>query len=241
MPKQNAKARVKKGRTWVPSESQDLFTEPLISPVGLPPTPGQNLPPHMILSPSKTTVFYPQEESEDVIPDTFQQQETQQEEDASQFLQSQEELLRQEEVEEHQQLHQPEEEQGTTHSGTDSTDGQTGSKLHLSKREEASLVEWLQENDFLYNRLHEDHKNKDKKQRVLEEKGRSLRPPRTLEEMNRWIHSRRTQYGRLSRKLDKSGSGRRPCTDHEAWILKTFGFFQRHIQRQRPTKSLGIP
>ena len=110
----------------------------------------------------------------------------------------------------------------------------------MPKKVEADLAEWLQEHEFLYVRSHIDSKNTRKKDRVLEEKGRNLVPAQTLEQMKKWLHTRRTQYGRITKKMEKSGAARPELTSHKRWILNTYHFLQRHIKRQRPTQSLGV-
>ncbi|KAK3871952.1 hypothetical protein Pcinc_022931 [Petrolisthes cinctipes] len=61
------------------------------------------------------------------------------------------------------------------------------------------------------------------------------------EELVWWLHTKRTRYGRILTKLEKSGSVRTRLTDLEQWIYQLFSFMEKHIQRQRPTKTLGLP
>ena len=130
--------------------------------------------------------------------------------------------------------------QSTDEQGTQ-TRGPRTKQINLPRHVEGDLVEWLQEHEYLYSKQHEDHKNKDKKQRTYEEKGRQMNPPMTGEEVRRWVHSRRTQYGRLTKRLDKSGSGKPNLSENDRWLLRMFKFFKPHIQRQRETTSLGVP
>merc|ERR1712121_6903 len=243
-PKYFTKAALKRGKYTRKDMSHDIFDD---TAEGNPETPGGSI--EMLISPSKGEVLprQPEEDDEDsqeILEDSQQldytytqkhlqlvgeeRQQQQQAEDLSQGPSTG-----------YQEQQQHQEDEPSTHSASDSTDTQKSQMFN--KREEGALAEWLQENDFIYNRTHEDYKNKIKKERVIAEKGRSLRPPRTLQEINRWIHTRRTQFGKLLKKQEgKSGAARRRETDHERWILQTFQFFKRHIQRQRPSRSLGM-
>ena len=69
--------------------------------------------------------------------------------------------------------------------------------------------------------------------------GASLMPPLTGEELTRWFNTRRTQYGRITKKIGPSGSGAPHLTELEKWILKLFAFMQPHILRHKDTKVLG--
>ena len=254
------KHKVKK-LSKVPSASQDLFAsyvESTLSPPmdqGPPATPGHDI--HIEISPSKGAVFpaprtqqqrqEPQEHSQE--PQEHSQEPQQHHHDPPhrqhEPQESQIEPL-ESQVDPHDFL-QDEPAETHTESGTDSTDGylsaasaRAQSIISMAKKVEAELAEWLQEQEFLYVRTHVDSKNTRKKDRVLEEKGKSLVPPQTLDQMKKWLHTRRTQYGRITKKIDKSGAARAELTSHKKWILTTYHFFQRHIKRQRPTKSLGV-
>ena len=52
----------------------------------------------------------------------------------------------------------------------------------FTEDEEADLVEWYRDQVFLYNKEYKDHKNRDKKTRVLAKKGKTMNPP--VEGMN---------------------------------------------------------
>ena len=237
----------------MPSGSQDLFASSSVgspfSPTfveGLPRTPGQDVPIHIRLSPRQAEVIHAVEEQEHQQEKQQQQQEQQQHHQKPQ--ESQEEHPHQQQQQEHHMEDEEEHLGSVTHSGTESTDdysspasSRSRSIITMPKKVEAELAEWLQEQEFLYVRTHADNKNKDKKERVLEEKGKSLSPPQSLEDMKKWLHTRRTQYGRMTKKLEKSGAARAQLTSHKKWILRTYHFLKRHIKRQRPTQSLGLP
>ena len=124
----------------------------------------------------------------------------------------------------------------------DSTDeeevvGTRAKNITLSRKVEAEIVEWLQENPFLYDRGHPQCKHKVKKSRTMEEQAKKLGMKK--EELARWIHTKRTRFGKLT-KLSKSGSGQTSLTQLDKWILKLFSFLGPHIVRHRDTEMLGI-
>ena len=113
-----------------------------------------------------------------------------------------------------------------------------GKGVQFNKRVEGEIVEWLQAHPLLYDRGHTDYKNRHKKDRVMEEQARRVHV--TKEELARWIHTKRTRYGKLTKKIEKSGAARVPLTDLDRWILDKFSFMKPHIVRQKEPRSLGI-
>ena len=121
-----------------------------------------------------------------------------------------------------------------------SDEGEAGTwakNVTLSRKVEAEIVEWLQENPFLYDRGHPQYKNKSKKARTMEEQAKKLGIKK--EELARWVHTKRTRFGKLT-KMSKSGSGQTSLTELDKWILKLFKFLGPHIVRHRDTKTLGV-
>ena len=113
-----------------------------------------------------------------------------------------------------------------------------GRNVTLSRRVEVEIVEWLKENPYLYSRGHPHYKNKEKKQRAMDEHAKKI--GLTREELARWIHTKRTRFGKLTRDCNKSGSGQLSLSDLDRWTMKLFEFMRPHIVRQKPTKTLGI-
>ena len=121
-----------------------------------------------------------------------------------------------------------------------SDEGEVGTRaknITLSRKVEAEIVEWLQENLFLYDRGHPQYKHNAKKSRTMEEQAKKLGMKK--EELARWIHTKRTRFGKLT-KMSKSGTGQTSLTQLDKWILKLFKFLGPHIVRHRDTKTLGI-
>ncbi|KAK3883342.1 hypothetical protein Pcinc_012378 [Petrolisthes cinctipes] len=110
--------------------------------------------------------------------------------------------------------------------------------LQLPADVERELGEWLQENTFLYDRSLNEYRNKPRKDRVRKEKGATLNPSLSGDNIERWIKSMRMRYGKLT-KL-KSGSGSKTMTEQDKWILDLFGFLGKHIVRQKTPKTLGV-
>ena len=109
----------------------------------------------------------------------------------------------------------------------------------LDEDMEKELGVWLQENPFLYNRGLHDFKNTARKLAVLKEKGQSLTPPLSVVELQRWISSMRTRYGRLT-KLKSGQAAPTVHTERDKWILQIFNFMGKHIVRHKKPKTLGL-
>ena len=113
--------------------------------------------------------------------------------------------------------------------------------LNFTRRTEAALVEWLQENTWLYDKNQAMYRDRDRKDRAFEEKGRMLNPKVSGDDLKRWLASRRTQFGRITRKIGASGSGAPNLTEREKFVLKYFEFLRKHIIRHRDPPVLGLP
>lgn len=117
----------------------------------------------------------------------------------------------------------------------DSTSWGRNKQINLKMEVEHDLAEWVQENQFLYDRGMMEYKNKFKKMQVLTEKAESLMPPFTRQQLQRWIH--RTHFGRLTREQQKSGPGaKKPRAERDRWILQLFNFMGRHIVRPKTSE-----
>ncbi|XP_063883691.1 uncharacterized protein LOC135112800 [Scylla paramamosain] len=77
--------------------------------------------------------------------------------------------------------------------------------LHLPADVERELGEWQQENTFLYDKSLNKYRNMERKN-CIKEKDASLTSPLTGDDIECWIHSMRTRYGKLTKDSNKSGS-----------------------------------
>ncbi|XP_068219458.1 uncharacterized protein [Palaemon carinicauda] len=144
---------------------------------------------------------------------------------------------RQDEVEQETEEAQP----PSTEEDEEDTDGGARSRqITLPKRVERDLGKWLQKHPYLYDRGVTDYKNSEKKKRTITEKGRSMKPPLTYEQLARWLHTKRTRYGRILAKVEKNGVAKTRLTDLEKWIYELFSFMEKHIVRKRATRALGL-
>ncbi|KAK7075010.1 hypothetical protein SK128_010130 [Halocaridina rubra] len=109
----------------------------------------------------------------------------------------------------------------------------------FSPRQEANLVEWLQQHPYLYDKVHVLYRDKERKKRAFQEKGATLVPPVSGKELEKWFASRRTQFGRITRKIMTTGQPH--LTHREKFVLKHFEFLRPHIARHRDTQVLGTP
>ena len=120
-------------------------------------------------------------------------------------------------------------------------EAQRRKQIILSDEVERRLGEWLEfEASFIYNKKDSRHVNKPLVTKTWEDKAKTLDPPLTSEELQRWFQSVRTKFGKLTGG-PKSGSGAQNLTSREKWVLNTFTFLKPHISRQRKTTSYGLP
>ena len=112
------------------------------------------------------------------------------------------------------------------------------SPVFLSDEQERMLGEWVQEHPFLYDRGLPGFKDVGKKSSLFEEKARSLDPPLTVTQLNTWLRSIRTRYGRLT-KVKSDQAARDLTAPGEVDSLGVF-FFGWHIVRQKKPKPLGL-
>ena len=172
-------------------DSPDLFTEDVeIDTVGSPyseqiATPGCSLEPSAVVAVA----------AEDDVPS----------DDPSMQQSGQDLSVLERDWSEHseEQTHQEHDDDASSDEGEEAG-GTRAKNITLTKKKEAEIVEWLQDNTFLYDRGHPLYKNKAKKTRTMEQQAKKLGLKR--EELARWIHTKRTRFGKLT-KMAKSGTG----------------------------------
>lgn len=95
----------------------------------------------------------------------------------------------------------------------------------LTEEQENALAEWFQSQPLFFDQSVRDFKDKDKRERLLEEKARDfgLRG----KDIMLWFKSQRTIYGRLKKK--KSGHAPQSLTARQRWVLRTFSFLSPYL------------
>ena len=102
-------------------------------------------------------------------------------------------------------------------------------KFLVTLEEEQRLAYWYRDNPLFYDKTLRDHKDRDKKQRLLEEMVATLQAPQTAAQLKTWMESMRTAYGKL-RKGPQPGSAKKALTYKDKWILDNFNFLAPHIR-----------
>ncbi|XP_032869233.1 uncharacterized protein LOC116966955 isoform X1 [Amblyraja radiata] len=106
----------------------------------------------------------------------------------------------------------------------------------FSWEQEGELVDWYQAKPELYDKYHRQFRNTKRRFMMLEDKAKEF-PGCTCDQLCQFYKSQRTMYGRLTRSLHKSGSGRKSMTERQQWIVEKWGFINDHIVRVEPNQS----
>ena len=101
--------------------------------------------------------------------------------------------------------------------------------LILSDEVEDALVEWIQQNETLYDKTKKGYRKTDDKKRLWQAKAEELNI--TYKALMVWYKSQRTRYAKLL--IKKSGQGAKMLTDREKWILDKWSFLKMFITRQQ--------
>jgi hypothetical protein len=96
------------------------------------------------------------------------------------------------------------------------------------------IIDWLRENEILYNRGKEEYLESSRKMELWNEKAKELTKKfpdlqLTGAKLLKWYQSQRDMYVKLKNKLESSGSGSRRLTDHQEWLMKVFPFINKHV------------
>ena len=109
-------------------------------------------------------------------------------------------------------------------------------KFLVTLEVEQRLAYWYRDNPLFYDRTHIEFKDRDMKQRLLEEMVATLEAPQTAVQLKTWMESMRTAYGKL-RKGPQPGSAKRALTYKDKWILDNFNFLSPHIRAVTPSRA----
>ena len=109
-------------------------------------------------------------------------------------------------------------------------------KFVVTLDEEQTLAYWYRDHPLFYDRGHPHFRDRDMKQRLLEEMVATLQSPQTAVQLKTWMDSMRTAYGKL-RKGPQPGSAKRALTYKDKWILDNFNFLAPHIRAVGPSRA----
>ena len=119
----------------------------------------------------------------------------------------------------------------------DDDDGNScGTQVILPKTVEKKMAEYVQDNPFIYDKGDKNFRNREKKRKFWEDRG--LEFNETGDRMQRWFDSKRSTYGRLRKKIEKSGNARHRFTAKK-WAFDLMELLESHILRHRPGHDLG--
>ncbi|XP_034048735.1 uncharacterized protein LOC117529938 [Thalassophryne amazonica] len=108
----------------------------------------------------------------------------------------------------------------------------------FSEAEEENLAEWFRSHPLFYDQTVKDFKNRQKKDRLLKEKGKELRVSGS--DIMVWFKSKRTVFGRLKKKKE-SGEGTKRWTARQRWIMAAFQFLASHVILRSESRQVGWP
>jgi hypothetical protein len=107
----------------------------------------------------------------------------------------------------------------------------------LTVEEEKSMLEFLQENDILWDIKKTDYRNKVKKEKIWQDQ--AIQMGKTPEHLQGWFRSLRDTNTRLDKK--KSGDGTPELTERDTWIIQNFKFLKQTVRhRPEPAKSVSV-
>ena len=111
--------------------------------------------------------------------------------------------------------------------------------LNLTRAQEVSMVEWLQDHPELFDKADASYKDSAKKKVLWDEKAKQL-DQESGDMLMTWYRSMRTRYGKLYKIQNKSGAGTaQQATQRDQWILDNFKFFRPHIY-VCPKRATGL-
>ena len=111
--------------------------------------------------------------------------------------------------------------------------GSKKSPVLFIAEQEQKIVDYLRDNEILYNKRLMDYKDRSKSEAVWD---------KFCEENNfnkdacqKWFQSQRTLFGKVTHM--KSGQGKSVLTERQKWTRDNFDFLRDHIVRHRTAKS----
>ena len=107
---------------------------------------------------------------------------------------------------------------------------------NLTEDEEDLMLEFLRENQFLYDKKKKLYHNKHLREKAWNEQ--AARMDRDKADLEVWYDSLRTRYGKLLKGSSKSGSGASSLSDRDRWISSQMSFLKPFIADRRTAKPM---
>jgi arsenate reductase-like glutaredoxin family protein len=98
----------------------------------------------------------------------------------------------------------------------------------LKDEEEEKLLEWIEENEMLWNSKMKDYRRADKKAARWEDMAEQM--GKTSKELQGWWQGIKDQFTKLHRK--KSGQAARLPTERQQWIQRRCKFLERVVRHK---------
>ena len=105
--------------------------------------------------------------------------------------------------------------------------------IFLSDSDEEAIVEFIKQQEELYDKTNDRFKDKQKKERLWELLAATRNLP--IKTVKKWFETQRTRYGKLTQ--TKSGQAAEKSTERQTWLKDSFSFLRGHIKRKGVSKS----
>ena len=105
--------------------------------------------------------------------------------------------------------------------------------IFLSDSDKEAIVEFVKQQEELYDKTNDSFKDKQKKERLWEQLAASRNLP--VKTVKKWFETQRTRYGNLTQ--TKSGQEAEKNTEQQTWLKDSFSFLRGHIRRKGVSKS----
>ncbi|XP_014672138.1 PREDICTED: uncharacterized protein LOC106812710 [Priapulus caudatus] len=109
----------------------------------------------------------------------------------------------------------------------------------LTVEQEESMLEFLQAKPIIWDCKLNGYRRTDLKNKLWEDQGASMEPPRSYKHLQGWFKSLRDTHTRLHKKKSGDGAPAVELTERELWIRDQFGFLKSVIRhRPEPCKTV---
>ena len=105
--------------------------------------------------------------------------------------------------------------------------------IFLSDSDEEAIVEFVKQQEELYDKTNDSFKDKHTKEGLWEQLAATRNLP--VKTVKKWFNTQRTRYGKLTQ--TKSGQAAEKSTERRTWLKDSFSFLRGHIRRKGVSKS----